>query len=217
MDQLLAKDPAEYPDILLVTGDLSSEGELASHQGFASQMKRLEDAGIAVFVIPGNHDLYNYSAMGFQDDTKVSGTDLYTTLDQFKEIYADYGYGSAEDQENYQIEYYADEKDAEGTQGGLSYILHVDGFALLMIDSEVYTPDVNGEETDRGTGDGMICDQLLEWILEKAQECEENGETIIAGMHHPLLAHNTTQETEFITDTVADSEALAETLADAGI
>ena len=204
MDQLLAKDPAEYPDILLVTGDLSSEGELASHQGFASQMKRLEDAGIAVFVIPGNHDLYNYSAMGFQDDTKVSGTDLYTTLDQFKEIYADYGYGSAEDQENYQIEYYADEKDAEGTQGGLSYILHVDGFALLMIDSEVYTQDVNG-------------DQLLEWILEKAQECEENGETIIAGMHHPLLAHNTTQETEFITDTVADSEALAETLADAGI
>ena len=217
MDQLLAKDPAEYPDILLVTGDLSSEGELASHQGFASQMKSLEDAGIAVFVIPGNHDLYNYSAMSFQDDTKVSGTDLYTTLDQFKEIYADYGYGSAEDQENYQIEYYADEKDAEGTQGGLSYILHVDGFALLMIDSEVYTQDVNGEETDRGTGDGMICDQLLEWILEKAQECEENGETIIAGMHHPLLAHNTTQETEFITDTVADSEALAETLADAGI
>lgn len=217
VDQLLAKDPAEYPDILLVTGDLSSEGELASHQGFASQMKRLEDAGIAVFVIPGNHDLYNYSAMSFQDDTKVSGADLYTTLDQFKEIYADYGYGSAEDQENYQIEYYADEKDAEGTQGGLSYILHVDGFALLMIDSEVYTQDVNGEETDRGTGDGMICDQLLEWILEKAQECEENGETIIAGMHHPLLAHNTTQETEFITDTVADSEALAETLADAGI
>lgn len=217
VDQLLAKDSAEYPDILLVTGDLSSEGELASHQGFASQMKRLEDAGIAVFVIPGNHDLYNYSAMSFQDDTKVSGTDLYTTLDQFREIYADYGYGSEEDQEDYQIEYYADEKDAEGTQGGLSYILHVNGFALLMIDSEIYTKDVNGEETDRGTGDGMVCDQLLEWILEKAQECEENGETIIAGMHHPLLAHNTTQETEFITDTVADSEALAETLADAGI
>ena len=217
VDQLLAKDPAEYPDILLVTGDLSSEGELASHQGFASQMKRLEDAGIAVFVIPGNHDLYNYSAMSFQDDTKVSGTDLYTTLDQFREIYADYGYGSKEDQDNYQIEYYADEKDAEGTQGGLSYILHADGFAFLMIDSEIYTKDVNGEETDRGTGDGMICDQLLEWILEKAQECEENGETVIAGMHHPLLDHNTTQETEFITDTVADSGELAETLADAGI
>ena len=217
VDQLLAKDPAEYPDILLVTGDLSSEGELASHQGFASQMKRLEDAGIAVFVIPGNHDLYNYSAMSFQDDTKVSGTDLYTTLDQFREIYADYGYGSKEDQDNYQIEYYADEKDAEGTQGGLSYILHADGFAFLMIDSEIYTKDVNGEETDRGTGDGMICDQLLEWILEKAQECEENGETVIAGMHHPLLDHNTTQETEFITDTVADSGELAEALADAGI
>lgn len=217
VDQLLAKDPAGYPDILLVTGDLSSEGELASHQGFASQMKRLEDAGIAVFVIPGNHDLYNYSAMSFQDDTKVSGTDLYTTLDQFREIYADYGYGSEEDQDNYQIEYYADEKDAEGTQGGLSYILHADGFAFLMIDSEIYTKDVNGEETDRGTGDGMICDRLLEWILEKAQECEENGETVIAGMHHPLLAHNTTQETEFITDTVADSGELAETLADAGI
>ena len=36
VDQLLAKDPSDYPDILLVTGDLSSEGELASHEGFAS-------------------------------------------------------------------------------------------------------------------------------------------------------------------------------------
>ena len=217
VDQLLAKDPSDYPDILLVTGDLSSEGELASHEGFASQMKRLEDAGIAVFVIPGNHDLYNYSAMSFRDDTKVSGTDLYTTLDQFKEIYADYGYGSEEDQDNYQIEYYADEYDAEGTQGGLSYILHTNGFALLMLDSEVYTKDVNGSDTDRGTGDGMICDQLLEWILEKTEEAQENGETVIASMHHPLLVHNTTQETEFITDTVAGNEELAETLADAGI
>lgn len=40
---------------------------------------------------------------------------------------------------------------------------------------------------------------------------------VIAGMHHPLLDHNTTQETEFITDTVADSGELAEALADAGI
>lgn len=33
------------PKVLLVTGDLSSEGEKASQEGFAEQMKRLQDKG----------------------------------------------------------------------------------------------------------------------------------------------------------------------------
>lgn len=70
VDQMIADDKSgsrPLPKVLLVTGDLSSEGEEESHRGFAEQMKRLQDAGVTVLVIPGNHDLYNGGAMTFQE------------------------------------------------------------------------------------------------------------------------------------------------------
>ena len=61
VDQMIAE--GDLPKVLLVTGDLSSEGEEESHRGFAEQMARLQEEGVAVLVIPGNHDLYNSSAV----------------------------------------------------------------------------------------------------------------------------------------------------------
>ena len=42
VDQML--EEGNLPSVLLITGDLSSEGELESHKGFAAQMKRLQEA-----------------------------------------------------------------------------------------------------------------------------------------------------------------------------
>ena len=50
------------PDLVLVTGDLTKDGERASHQIVASQLQRLVDAGIQVLVVPGNHDINNPDA-----------------------------------------------------------------------------------------------------------------------------------------------------------
>ena len=209
VDQML--EQGNLPSVLLVTGDLSSEGELASHQGFAAQMKRLQDAGVLVLVIPGNHDLYNTSAMTFENDTQVkdNGTgSLWTTEAQFREIYASMGYDR--DATMAQADFITDIlyfKETGGEiadcQGGLSYLVKTNqGFAFLMIDTEIYTADVNGAGKAQGTGKGMMSEELLEWAEEQIRDCAEENLTVIAGMHHPLLSHNTTQETEFVTDTV---------------
>ena len=50
------------PHLVLVTGDLTKDGERASHQLVVSQLHRLVDAGIQVLVVPGNHDINNPDA-----------------------------------------------------------------------------------------------------------------------------------------------------------
>ena len=243
VDQMLADDAdgsRELPSVLLVTGDLSSEGEKASHEGFAEQMARLQEAGVTVLVIPGNHDLYNDSAMTFQNDTQVrdNGTgSLYTTEADFREIYASMGYDAEATIEASNgtiagIDYYAEDLGDDGIadcQGGLSYVAKTSsGVAFMMIDTEVYTADFNGQGKAAGSGGGMMSDALLAWVKAEAAELTGEGYTIIAGVHHPVLNHQGTAETEFITDRIDiqggegtaakdNTNAIATQLANAGI
>ena len=45
------------PSLVLIPGDLTKDSEVASHDVVLGQLKRLEEAGIAVLLIPGNHDI----------------------------------------------------------------------------------------------------------------------------------------------------------------
>ena len=48
---------AHKPDLVLIPGDLTKDGEMASHVVVAEQLQRLQVAGINVLLIPGNHDI----------------------------------------------------------------------------------------------------------------------------------------------------------------
>ena len=50
------------PDFVLVTGDLTKDGEKQCHEKFAAYLKDLKDAGIQAYVNPGNHDINNPDA-----------------------------------------------------------------------------------------------------------------------------------------------------------
>ena len=50
------------PDALIISGDLSLQGEKKSHEELAKKLDEVEKAGITVLVIPGNHDINNPSA-----------------------------------------------------------------------------------------------------------------------------------------------------------
>ena len=45
------------PELVLIPGDLTKDGELESHALVAASLKTLREAGINVLVIPGNHDI----------------------------------------------------------------------------------------------------------------------------------------------------------------
>lgn len=61
LEQILA-DP---PDLVLIPGDLTLEGEIASHESLARDFARLEARGIRVLAVPGNHDLNNPAALAY--------------------------------------------------------------------------------------------------------------------------------------------------------
>jgi 3',5'-cyclic AMP phosphodiesterase CpdA len=77
-------------DIHILSGDLTHDGEKASHIEMAAQLKEIEKNGTRVYVVPGNHDLEN----PFAKDYAVVGWKIAETVtkDEFEEIYKNYGF-----------------------------------------------------------------------------------------------------------------------------
>ena len=45
------------PDVLIISGDLTLQGEKKSHEELAEKLEQVENAGITVVVIPGKYSL----------------------------------------------------------------------------------------------------------------------------------------------------------------
>lgn len=73
VDALLDEALLEQPDALVLSGDLTFEGERLSHQELAGKLKNLQDAGVQVLVIPGNHDIHNTRAAAYVDEKEEDG------------------------------------------------------------------------------------------------------------------------------------------------
>ena len=58
-DQLIKEALEIRPDLFLICGDLTKDGELASYRYLTQRLDRLTEAGIKVLVVPGNHDINN--------------------------------------------------------------------------------------------------------------------------------------------------------------
>ena len=68
----------EHPDLVLITGDLTKDGEIESHDYVVKKLTEIEASDIPVYVIPGNHD------RGWQEDAKKYENNTY---------YEPFGYG----------------------------------------------------------------------------------------------------------------------------
>jgi 3',5'-cyclic AMP phosphodiesterase CpdA len=123
-DQLKTTLLDSKPDILFITGDLTKDGEQASHDYVKAGLETLRDAGIKVLVIPGNHD---FGGEGNHKQFTVDGTTTDVPVlaaSDFATYYADYGYtGSTTD-----------------PNGSLSYVAEPEnGLVVLAIDSHTAT------------------------------------------------------------------------------
>jgi 3',5'-cyclic AMP phosphodiesterase CpdA len=89
----LAKVKAESPSILLIAGDLTKDGEVASHMAVARLLKEFSGSSIKIYVVPGNHDIQNPEARSYNGDI-ASPTPSISPAD-FASIYAEFGYRNA--------------------------------------------------------------------------------------------------------------------------
>ena len=88
IDAFIDQINIDNPDYLMLTGDLTLNGEIPSHIDLANKLKKIKKT--KVLVIPGNHDILNFNAKSFYNDY-FQYIDA-TSIEQFKEIYADFGY-----------------------------------------------------------------------------------------------------------------------------
>ena len=108
----------QKPDIVMIPGDISKDGEKLSHEYISRELSRLTDAGIKVYVVPGNHDIGTIENAQYFDGDKRYKAENITSAD-FAKIYAPFGYEGTVRDEN-----------------SLSYVSEpVDGLVIIGIDS----------------------------------------------------------------------------------
>lgn len=158
------------PDILIISGDLTYNGEEESHLKLAEKLEDIEKkAGTRVFVIPGNHDIQNPWAREFKGNRQYKTETI--DRDDFKEIYENFGYNEAISKDKSTLSYLAaPSKDVW----------------LLMLDTNLYL--YNNELTS--TTNGRIGKETIEWIKQCSDLAKKNNAQIVTVMHHNMFKHS---------------------------
>ena len=157
------------PDYLIITGDLTFNGELDSHRELIKIISQV-NKNVKVLVLPGNHDYNNISPQSIINDEVryTEGIDM----DDFPLLYENFGYTNA---------YSYDEE-------SLSYIYALsENKWIVMLDS---TNSRYNYDYDMNIIGGELSTNTIKWLEENLTYASNNGIEVISSMHHNLLTHN---------------------------
>lgn len=182
---------------VIVCGDLTKDGARLSHMGAQQALLRLADAGIPVFVVPGNHDVANGLASRYDGARKIPVPNV--TAGEFADIYSGLGYAAAL------------RRDAQS----LSYVVEpLPGLWLLGLDSCRWRENRPGSHAVTG---GAFSRGSLDWVEAMLIEAKKSGKAVIAFLHHGVLPHYPGNGKYFERYLVADHQTLARLLARYGV
>lgn len=210
IDELIAKGVG----VVLIPGDNAMRSEYLSHEQLTAKLSRLTEAGIAVYTVPGNHDITDergdrrplryvcedaqatvtYAGVTYTADEaeSVKGT----TVEDFKRLYADFGYG-----ENENIL----------ARNGLSYVARLaEGYRLIAVDCNIY----NGEYY---TGEKEMSDGLKDWVFEQIKACTAAGEAPLVMTHYDFVEKYGMQSSIMGGNFLDGGEKIAAEMADSGV
>lgn len=212
LHEMLERVRADKPDILLVSGDLTKDGEQECHAALAKQLQQLQQdvPGLKIYVINGNHDIRNYNAKNFNTADGKAVPATRTEPEDFKQIY-DFVYSDPT--------VLATFTPAEGNKaGGLSYVARpVDGLTVIAMDTCRYSSDNTSNGDDEHETSGAISADLEKWVIEQTAAAKARGDLVIGLEHHGLVPHFDVQPTILPMYLVNGYERIAQEYADAGM
>lgn len=210
--EMLERVRADKPDILLVSGDLTKDGEQECHAALAKQLQQLQQdiPGLKIYVINGNHDIRNYNAKNFNTPDGKAVPATRTEPEDFKQIY-DFVYSDPT--------VIATFTPAEGNKaGGLSYVARpVEGLTIIAMDTCRYSSDNTSNGDDEHETSGAISADLEKWVIEQTAAAKARGDLVIGLEHHGLVPHFDVQPTILPMYLVNGYERIAQEYADAGM
>ncbi|MGC6768697.1 metallophosphoesterase [Enterococcus sp. LJL128] len=170
LQALIAEALAEKPDGLIVTGDVTLNGEKISAEAFAKLLSPLRDAGIQTFIIPGNHDIYDGWARKYTKDKQEKTAQI--SPDDFRTIFAETGYKGA----------------AAYDEKSLSYMVQInDSYNFVFLDTNIYTIEPSNRNPVTA---GKLSQETKAWLDEQLKQGESSAKTTLVFMHHNLFSHN---------------------------
>jgi UDP-2,3-diacylglucosamine pyrophosphatase LpxH len=166
---------ARMPKVVLITGDLTKDGEKQSHQELADSLGTLRKLGIHVYVIPGNHDVYNPESQSYTSDAATSVDNV--TDAQFASIYHDCGFDQALSRDT----------------ASLSYVVEpVPGLWLFAMDPTRWKDNIGASSENVG---GRFLPATVSWIRKELDSAKAKGKTVVGAMHHGIVEHFSGQST----------------------
>ena len=168
------------PDVLIVSGDLTNNGDKESHLALSSIFSEIERGGTEVYVTPGNHDINNPHARSFIG-SKQTKVDTVTPL-EFSEIYKEHGFSEA---------FMRDEH-------SLSYVMKAsEDVWILLVDTSKYSRNIELNYPETG---GIISLGTFTWMKEVLSSAEAEGAEVITVGHHNGLIHSPIAIEDYIID-----------------
>lgn len=175
----------KQPAAIVVTGDVTFNGERTSAEKFASIFKELTSTKL--LVIPGNHDIFDGWAREFRGKKQFFAGQISPMF--WKMIFSDC-YNSA----------------ISCDSNSLAYSIQLNpDYLFLMLDSNYYGKE---ETTCAPRTSGYIKKDELKWIKEQLIYAQENHLRPIMFMHHNLYAHNPVINHSYVIDNTEDLRKL---------
>ena len=182
IDQFITEVNMLDPDLVVISGDLSFNGDIISNKEIADKLKQINTT---VLVIPGNHDIDNYLSTGYSDDGYIE-VDT-TTSEGWWEIYDELGY------------HIAISKDTHSC----SYMVSINStYNMILIDDN--GSNLTGHPFEEG---GFIPEGTMDYLKECLETTQKEGKIPLITMHHNLAIHNSSYYESF---TNIDYEELCE-------
>ena len=156
----------QQPDLVFLVGDMTNDGEKASHEHIVAKLAALKAAGIQPIVIPGNNDIANKNAYSYTGSTK-SKTESVTEA-EYATLYNDFGLAQAVSRE----------------LDGLSYMVYpTPNLAIICFNSaKQNTSSVQYNE-------GGLYESTISWAEDAAAQAKSEGRMVLALMHHQATNH----------------------------
>lgn len=165
------------PAAIIVTGDVTFNGERVSAEKFAEIFKPLEETQL--LALPGNHDIYDGWAREFRGKKQYYAGQISPRM--WRNIFKT-SYKNAVSVDDESLAY--------------SVQLNPD-YLLILADSNDYGKE---EATTAPATAGFLGREQRRWIKAQLQYASENNLQVIFCMHHNLYAHNPAVNKGYVVD-----------------
>lgn len=169
MDAFVEQVIAAKPDCLILSGDVTFNGAKQSHIDLAKKLRPVYDAGISVYILPGNHDIDYGAAASFHGNEYTLVDSV--TQQEFETIHRDFGFAQAVSRDPYSLSYMAEP---------------FPGVRILMLDTNV------------PSATGTVTGSTLVWLEDALASAQADGAKVIAVTHQNLYAHSSLLSNGFV-------------------